>query len=84
MHPMAVMGILATVGGLIAAAVALAQVYRAGAPLGPVLLGNGVPLLVLMAGISLSLRQLGRGRQAAPTLLIAFILFVLTWLMLNL
>lgn len=83
MHPLALMGILATVAGLVAAAVALFQVQRYGSPLGPVLLGNGIPLLVLLAGLVLSIRQMRSGRRSTPILLFAFLAFLLTWWFLN-
>lgn len=83
MHPLAVMGILATLGGLLAAAVALVMVSRQGVPLAPVLVGNGLPLLVFVLGVALSIRQRMRGGRGSAILFAAFALTLVAWWLLN-
>ncbi|BDG59122.1 hypothetical protein [Caldinitratiruptor microaerophilus] len=65
MHPLAVGGIAALVLGLVAAAVALVRLGVHGVPLGPVLLLNGLPLLIFAGGVVLSVWLSRRSRTRA-------------------
>lgn len=83
MHPLALMGLLATLGGILAAAVALVMVSRQGIPLGPVLAGNGIPLLVFTVGVAISIARRQKGKKATVPLYVGFVLTMLVWILLN-
>lgn len=85
MHPLAVGGIAVLVLGLAAAAVALVRLGRHGVPIGPVLLLNGLPLLVFAAGVVLSvwLSRRGRSRVGSYVLWGATALAAATWWLLG-
>lgn len=81
MHPLAIGGMLATALGLLAAAVAIVGLARQGVPVGPVLLLNGLPLLVVGAGAALSvwLARRGRMRGSIWMLWIGILLAAAVW-----
>lgn len=80
---MAIMGIAAALGGLLATAVALTQLVRHGVNIGPVLLGNGLPLAIFVAAVILGTRRMLQGGRGAAILYAGFALSALTWWILN-
>lgn len=80
MHPLAVMGILAVIGGIVLIVVTLMQLSGF---LGLVLAGNLPPLLLFVAGLALSLRRMRAGKDAAPLLMGSFIGAMVLWVLLN-
>lgn len=82
MHPLAIMGLLAVVGGLVAAAVALARLHALGMDLRPVLVQTGVPLLLFVAGLAYTVRLARRGRRAGPWLVaVTFVAYLAYWIL---
>lgn len=79
MHPLSIMGLLATLGGLVAAAVALFRLHAAGNPLAPVLVEAGIPLALLTLGVVASTRLQQRRGLGAPLLLASFFAAALAW-----
>lgn len=80
MHPLAIMGILAVLGGVVLIIVTLLQLR---AFLGLVLVANLPPLLLFIGGLVWSVRRMKAGKDPNPVLMGAFIAAMLLWVLLN-
>ncbi len=80
MHPFALMGLLAVLGGVVLIIVTLLQLS---AFAGIVLVGNLPPLLVFIGGLALSLKRMRAGKDASPLLMGSFIAAMVLWVLLN-
>lgn len=80
MHPLAVMGLLAVLGGVVLIVYTFYLLSREALW---VILFNLPPLLLFIGGLALSLRRLRAGRDANALLVGTFIGAILLWILLG-